>query len=94
MGRIGNCTVGRLYLSVIGALLAALVATGSGLRYQSKQLDALRGVVLGLQIELATAKAVATDLMEDKQSDATVDNIPDSGLNSVPPWWMRETDAD
>lgn len=82
----------RNYL--IAALAAALLAASAWSWTQAREIDALSAQNVALRLALTAAAAKQTNITEDRDSDARIDNIPDDGLRSVPDHWLRpQTDG-
>lgn len=81
-------------MGITSAIGAAAAVTGfvGYLHIQSlgTTIETLKAEKLTLAGKVASCEARATNIMEDKASDATIDNLSD--LNTVPDHWMRGSD--
>lgn len=77
----------RLY--ALGAALLGCLALGGVVYWQTQRLDAAKAQNAALVLALQASQARVTNMIEDKESDNAIDQIPDDGLRVVPnPCWM------
>ena len=73
-------------------ILAAvgLVAVGSAgfATVQTEKLKSARAEILSVRAELTTCGARLQNIIEDVESDGTIDIIPDAELRNVPDHWL------
>ena len=69
-----------------GGILVSIVSYWMVTQAELKQLKAEK---LALGVSLNTCRAAALNIAEDKESDATIDNLPAGDLSSVPDRWLR-----
>lgn len=75
--------------------LAALVALGAAIAFamafylSRAEVGALRVESAELRADLAACGGRLGDIIEDRRSDATVDDLTDDDLRRVPPGWLR-----
>ncbi len=73
---------------IAGAALVASLGLSGALWVQTHRLRASQADKVSLALSLGACEARALNLIEDKESDDAIDNIPDAGLNSVPERWL------
>jgi len=70
----------------LGAALLGCFALSGGLYWQTQKLNAATARISGLVLALDATRARLSNIQKDRDSDATIDNMPD--LTIVPPGWL------
>ena len=79
-----------MFRYISGVLAVALFVVGGYAKLLSYRVDGLTVDNLAIRADLRLCEITATNLTEDRISDAEVDNIPTGNLNIVPDHWLRE----